>query len=484
MSAPRDLVAALEALESGEVTASALVEEALSRIAAHDQEIGAFLSLDEEGARAKAKAIDEARAKGAALGKLAGVPFTLKDNFVTRGLPTTAASKMLEGYRPPFDATIAKKLEDEGAILLGKVNLDEFAMGSSTERSAAHPARNPWDRSRVPGGSSGGSAAAVAAGFGYFSIGSDTGGSLRQPASFCGLNTLKPTVGLFSRYGIIPLAPSLDQPGPLTRSVRDLALVTEAMRGHDPLDSWSSDRALEPAKSLRGLRVGVLRPALERVEHEGIREAYEAVLETLRARGAETVEIEIAHANFALPAYHAIVGAESSSGMARYDGVRYGSRVAKDDLYEMMDATRGAKFGDEVKRRILFGAYLLMEQNIDRFVQQARRVRTLIRRDFEAAFERVDLIITPTTATPAFELESRGDDPLAMYLSDYFTLPASLAGLPAISTPMGVDEAGLPIGAQLVGAPFEEATLFAVAEAIEAAHGVLDRLPAISGENG
>lgn len=483
MSAPRDLTAALEALDSGEVTASQLVEEALARIEAEDDEIGAFLALDAEGARAKAKESDARRAAGEAIGKLEGIPFTLKDNIVTRGLPTTAASKMLKSYRSPFDATIASKLDAEGAILLGKVNLDEFAMGSSTERSAAHPTRNPWDRTRVPGGSSGGSAAAVAAGFGYFSIGSDTGGSLRQPASFCGINTLKPTVGLFSRYGLIPLAPSLDQPGPLTRSARDLALITEALRGYDPLDSWSSKRELAPARELRGLKVGVLRPALERVEHEAIRRGHDAVVETLRVQGCEIVDVEIPHANFALPAYHAIVSAESSSGMARYDGVRYGARVSKDELYEMMDATRGANFGVEVKRRILFGAYLLMEENVERFVQRARRVRTLILRDFEAAFEKVDLIVTPSTATPAFELGSRGDDPLAMYLSDYFTLPASLAGFPALSTPMGLDESGLPLGIQLIGAPFEEATLFEVAKAVEAEHGVLDRLPAINGVN-
>lgn len=481
MSAPRDVTAALEALDSGALTASQLVEESLSRIAKDDGEIGAFLALDAEGARASAEASDARRAAGEKLGRLEGVPFTLKDNIVTRGLPTTAASKILAGYRSPFSATIASKLEAEGAILLGKVNLDEFAMGSSTERSAAHPTKNPWDLGRVPGGSSGGSAAAVAAGFGYFSIGSDTGGSLRQPASFCGINTLKPSVGLISRYGLIPLAPSLDQPGPITRSVRDLALVTEVIKGYDPLDSWTSKRSLQPAREIRGLKVGILRPALERVEHEPIRDGHEAIVETLNALGAEIVEIQLPHADLALPAYHAIVTAESSSGMARYDGVRYGNRVPKDELYEMMEATRGAGFGVEVKRRILFGAYLLTEENIERFVQRARRVRTLILRDFEAAFRQVDIVVTPTTASPAFELGSRGEDPLAMYLSDYFTLPASLAGFPALSTPMGVDDAGLPLGIQLIGAPFEEATLFEVAKAIEAEYGVLDRLPAITG---
>jgi len=481
MSAPRDLIEALESLEAGTLTASELVDDALGRIEAHDGEIGALLALDAEGARERARTIDEKRKSGETLGRLAGIPFTLKDNFVTKGLPTTAASKMLEGYRAPFSATLAEKLEAEGAILLGKANLDEFAMGSSTERSAAHPTRNPWDRSRVPGGSSGGSAAAVAAGYGYFSVGSDTGGSLRQPAAFCGLNTLKPTVGVFSRYGLIQLAPSLDQPGPLTRSVRDLQLLTEVMRGHDPLDSWSSKRELAPARDIQGLRVGILKPALERVEHEPIRDAHDAVLETLRAHGAEIVEIEIPHANIALPTYHAIVAAECSSGMARYDGVRYGKRVSKDELFEMMEATRAQGFGEEVKRRILFGAYLLMEENVERFVQGARRARTLIRRDFDAAFERCDLFVTPTTATPAFELDNRGDDPLAMYLSDYFTLPASLAGMPAVSTPMGVDADGLPLGIQLVGAPFTEATLLRVAAAIEEKHGILDRLPALNG---
>jgi aspartyl-tRNA(Asn)/glutamyl-tRNA(Gln) amidotransferase subunit A len=422
-------------------------------------------------ARAAAEAID----KGDRSGPLAGVPIAVKDNLCTRGIPTTCSSKILEGWRPPYDATVVTRLLAAGAINIGKTNLDEFAMGSSTENSAFGPTRNPHDTTRVPGGSSGGSAAAVAAGFAPLSLGSDTGGSIRQPAALCGVVGVKPTYGLVSRYGLVAFASSLDQVGPFATTVADAALLLEVIAGHDPMDSTSIDQAAPSlvdvlGRGVEGLRIGVLR---ELVDAEGIapdvRRRTEAAAEALAAAGAKVDEASVPAATYGLSAYYLIAPAEASSNLSRYDGVRYGMRVDAANTGDMNEASRTAGFGAEVKRRIMLGTYALSAGYYDAYYGKAQQVRTLIIRDFRAAYEQFDLLLTPTSPTTAFPLGAKTDDPLTMYLNDVCTIPTNLAGDPAMSVPFGVGDDGLPVGVQLLAPALGEATMFQAAAVLEGA---------------
>ena len=447
-----------------EVSAEEVVRAHLDRIEAVEPAVDAFLAIAPERALAKARRLDTALAAGAAAPPLAGVPLAVKDILHVSGLATTCGSRILAEYRPPFEATVVTRLEAAGAIVLGKANMDEFAMGSSTEHSAFKPTRNPWDRERVPGGSSGGSAAAVAARMVPLALGTDTGGSIRQPAALCGVSGLKPTWGRASRYGIVAFASSLDQVGPLARSVEDIAIAASVLCGHDPADATSSSRpvpdfAARSARGAKGLRLGVPRRSLaEGVEAETLARFDEA-LRSLEAAGATLADVELPHLEHAIPAYYLVATAEASSNLARYDGVRYGARAAgAPDLRRLYGETRDQGFGAEVKRRILLGTFALSSGYYDAYYLRAQQVRTLIRRDFEQAFASCDAIATPTTPAPAFRFGEKTDDPLQMYLADIFTVPANLAGLPALSLPCGL-ASGLPVGLQLVGRPFEEETL-------------------------
>ncbi|MCL6593379.1 MAG: Asp-tRNA(Asn)/Glu-tRNA(Gln) amidotransferase subunit GatA, partial [Alicyclobacillus sp.] len=462
----------MTSLHKGESKPSEWAELYLTRIQARDEQIGAFLYVNAEGAMAQARALDEARPDH----PLAGVPYALKDNLCTEGLPTTAASRILEGYIPPYSATVVDKLQRSGGVMLGKTNMDEFAMGSSTETSAYRVTRNPYDVERVPGGSSGGSAAAVAAGLVPYALGSDTGGSIRQPAAFCGVVGLKPTYGRVSRYGLIAFASSLDQIGPFTRTAEDAAYVLQAIAGHDPLDSTSAPEPVDNyvgslEQGVKGLRLGVVR----NIESDGldpeVAQAVARAVDSLRAAGAEVVEVELPHADYAVATYYLIAPAEASSNLARYDGVRYGRRAEAGSLLEMYERTRSEGFGLEVKRRIMIGTYALSSGYYDAYYLRAQKMRTLIRRDYEAAFAQCDVIVSPTAPTTAFRLGEKLDNPLQMYLNDLYTIPANLAGLPGISVPCGMSQDGLPIGLQLVGRAFDERTLLRVAHAYEQLRG-------------
>ncbi|HEY0482153.1 MAG TPA: Asp-tRNA(Asn)/Glu-tRNA(Gln) amidotransferase subunit GatA [Kofleriaceae bacterium] len=465
----------------GEVTATQVVEAQLARIAAIDGELGAYLAVDAAGALAAAADVDRRRAANQPIGPLAGVPIALKDVLVTRGLATTAASKILEGWIPPYDAHVVEKLRAADAIILGKVNCDEFAMGSSTENSAYRKTRNPWNAERVPGGSSGGSSAAVAAGLCAASLGTDTGGSIRQPAAFCGVVGLKPTYGRVSRWGVVAFASSLDQVGPLTRTVADAALVLQAIAGFDPRDSTSLDAPVPRfadglTGDIRGLRIGLPQEYFEAMDDD-VRAAVARAAGALVERGAETVDLSLPHTGLALAAYYLIAPAEASSNLARFDGVRYGRRVEAASLTEMYARTRGAGFGPEVKRRIMLGTYALRSGYYDAYYKKAQQIRTLIKRDFDRAFKYCDVILTPTTPTPAFAFGAKAT-PVEMYLADVFTLSCNLAGLPGISVPCGLAGDGLPIGAQLLGRALDEATLLRTAAVIEAAVGLGEQRPA------
>ncbi len=456
-------------LSSADVTAACL-----DRIARLDGRIGAFLHVDEAGAKAAAAASDARRQKGQALGPLDGVPVALKDIFCTEGIPTTCGSRILEGFRPPFDSTHVTRLKQAGAVLLGKLNMDEFAMGSSNETSAFKPCRNPWDLERTPGGSSGGSAAAVAARLCFAALGTDTGGSIRQPAALSGVTGIKPTYGRCSRYGVIAFASSLDQVGPLARSAEDCALVLEAIAGKDPRDSTSLDvpvpRFSESARgaSVKGLRLGVPKEYFVAGLDPEIDRLVKAAMAKLEALGAELVPISLPHTDLALACYYIVAPAEASSNLSRYDGVRFGlSRRDAGGLRDLYARTRAAGFGAEVKRRILIGTYALSSGYYDAYYLRAQKVRTLVRRDFEAAFEKVDAVVTPTSPIPAFRLGEKTEDPVAMYLADVLTLSCNLAGLPGISVPCGFTGAGLPAGLQLLGKPLDEATLFRAAAAYQ-----------------
>jgi aspartyl-tRNA(Asn)/glutamyl-tRNA(Gln) amidotransferase subunit A len=462
------------AVRAGERSARSIVEEHLASIEAREGELHAFNLVTADAALARADEIDAMVAAGQDPGPLAGVPIALKDNLCTTGVPTTCSSKILKGWTPPYDATVVQRLHQAGAVAVGKTNLDEFAMGSSTENSAFGPTRNPHDPSRVPGGSSGGSAAAVAAGFAPLALGSDTGGSIRQPAAFCGIVGAKPTYGTVSRYGLVAFASSLDQIGPFAADVTDAATLLEVISGHDPLDSTSIP---EPPLSLvdqlgqgvDGLRVGVVK---ELFEAEGIAPDVaartRAALDALEAAGAKIDEVSVPAVIYGLSSYYLIAPAEASSNLARYDGVRYGLRVDAPTTGEMYDRTRTAGFGAEVKRRIMLGTYALSAGYYDAFYGKAQKVRTLIIRDFEAAYERCDVLLSPTAPTTAFAFGSK-EDPLAMYLNDICTIPSNLAGHPAVSVPFGTGDDGLPIGVQVLAPSLGEATMFRVAAALEAA---------------
>ncbi|HUQ63744.1 MAG TPA: Asp-tRNA(Asn)/Glu-tRNA(Gln) amidotransferase subunit GatA [Acidimicrobiales bacterium] len=463
------------AVRAGEKKARDVIEEHLDRINTTEPEIHAFNLLLADEARAAADEIDHAVANGVDPGPLAGVPIALKDNLCTRGIPTTCSSKILDGWCPPYDATTVTKVRAAGAVAIGKTNLDEFAMGSSTENSAFGPTKNPRDATKVPGGSSGGSAAAVAAGFAPLALGSDTGGSIRQPAALCGVVGVKPTYGLVSRYGLVAFASSLDQIGPMTATVGDAALLLEVIAGHDAADSTSIPG---PGPSLvgglndgvEGLRIGVLAELAEGVDTDVAARLAEAAA-ALEAQGAKVGEASVPSATLGLSAYYLIAPAEASSNLARYDGVRYGLRVDGPDITSMYGATRAAGFGPEVKRRIMLGTYALSAGYYDAYYGQAQRVRTLIIRDFEAAYADYDLLLAPVTPSTAFSLGAKTADPLTMYLSDVCTIPSNLAGHPAISVPFGDDSQGLPIGIQLLAPALGEATMFRAAATLERAAG-------------
>ncbi|WP_428303763.1 Asp-tRNA(Asn)/Glu-tRNA(Gln) amidotransferase subunit GatA [Lacipirellula sp.] len=502
-----------KSLAAGELTSVELTQACLDRIAAHDQSIGAFLRVDGERALEQAKSVDKRRAAGETLGPLAGIPVAVKDVLCDSQAITTCASQMLAEFRPPYDSTVVARLKQADAVLLGRTNMDEFAMGGSTENSAFQQTRNPWDPTRTPGGSSGGSAAAVAARFAPLAIGTDTGGSIRQPAGLCGIVGMKPTYGRVSRYGLVAFASSLDQVGPFATTTEDAALLLEAVAGHDPRDSTSINRPTPPYtdsinKPLAGLKLGIV------PEHFGagldpeVAAAVKSAIEVYKSLGAEVKEVALPHGKYGVAAYYVIAPSEASSNLARYDGVHYGFRAdqssaiadlaaerqasvaagngaAADNvdspLVRMYRSTREAGFGPEVKRRIMLGAYALSAGYYDAYYLKALKVRRLIRRDFDEAFKQVDLIVGPVTAGPAFKLGEMVDDPLAMYLVDLYTVSANLAGIPAISLPCGMTKAGLPIGLQLQGPPLEEDRLLRGARMFEAATDWHTKQPTLAG---
>jgi aspartyl-tRNA(Asn)/glutamyl-tRNA(Gln) amidotransferase subunit A len=484
------------AVASGEVSAVEVAQAHLDRIAAVDERVHAFLHVDTEGALAAAAAVDSARASGAPLSPLAGVPLALKDVLTQKGIPTTCGSRILEGWRPPYDATVTKRLKDAGVVILGKTNMDEFAMGSSTEHSAFGPSHNPWDLDRIPGGSGGGSAAAVASFEAPLAIGTDTGGSIRQPAAVTGTVGVKPTYGAVSRYGLVALASSLDQAGPCARTVLDTALLHSVIAGHDAYDSTSLDLPVPDvvAAALRadvtGLRVGVVRELGGEGYQAGVRQRFDEAVALLADLGAEVVEVSAPHFPYALAAYYLILPSECSSNLAKFDGVRFGLRVGEDDgdpsVEQVMARTRAAGFGEEATRRIMLGTYALSAGYYDAYYGQAQKVRTLIQRDFAAAFDEVDVLVSPTAPTTAFKLGDKLDDPLAMYLNDVATIPANLAGTPGMSIPVGLaPEDGLPVGLQIMAPAMADDRLYNVGAALEAAlldrwgHPILEEAPAL-----
>jgi len=490
MTDPADLTIAGAGalLRSGEITAAGLLAAVRRRASMTEADLHAYLNLDTEGAEQAAALADAAFAAGEDRGPLQGIPIALKDNLVTRGVETTAGSRILSGWIPPYDATVVERLRAAGAVLVGKTNLDEFAMGSSTENSAYGPTRNPWDPDRVPGGSSGGSAAVVAAGSALAALGSDTGGSVRQPAALTGVVGMKPTYGLVSRYGLIAFASSLDQIGPLARSVADAVTVFEAIAGHDPRDATSYRGPVPEVRSALdrgagGMRVGVLAELSGEGNQEAVLEAFTRTVEALRAAGASIHEMSLPYCAEALNAYYLIAPAECSANLARFDGVRFGLRVPGETVERMMAATRADGFGPEVTRRILLGTYALSAGYYDAFYAQAQKVRTLVIEDFRRAYAEVDVLVCPTSPTTAFRVGERTDDPLAMYLSDVATVPTNLSGDPAISVPVGLDGDGLPIGFQVLAPALGESAMFRAAAAVEALSGFDARPPSATSED-
>ena len=484
-----------EAIASGQTSSVEVTEAYLERIRAVDGAVHAFLHVDEDGARDTARRLDARRAAGEALGPLAGVPLALKDVIVTKGLPTTCGSRILEGWRPPYDATVTRRVRDAGLVVLGKTNMDEFAMGSSTEHSAFGPTHNPWDLERIPGGSGGGSAASVAAFEAAIAVGTDTGGSIRQPAAVTGTVGVKPTYGGVSRYGLVALASSLDQAGPCARTVLDAALLHAVIAGHDPLDSTSVDRpvpdvvAAARQADVSGMRVGVVRQFGGEGYQAGVEQRFRESVTLLEELGATVVEVDCPAFDYALPAYYLILPSECSSNLARFDAMRYGLRVGDDGVAsaeDVMALTRDAGFGPEAKRRIMLGTYALSSGYYDAYYGQAQKVRTLIVRDFERAFEQADVLLSPTTPTTAFKLGERLDDPLAMYLADLCTIPSNLAGNASMSVPAGLaPEDGLPVGLQVIAPPLADERLYRVGAALEGAladrwgHLLIDEAPEI-----
>src|SRR5690349_3761880 len=485
------------AIAAGEVSALEVTDAHLARIAEVDERVHAFLHVAADGAREAARAVDRRRAAGERLGPLAGVPLALKDVFTTQDMPTTCGSRILDGWQPPYDATITRRLREAGVVILGKTNMDEFAMGSSTENSAFGASHNPWDLSRVPGGSSGGSSAAVAAFEAPLAIGTDTGGSIRQPAAVCGIVGVKPTYGGSSRYGVVAFASSLDTPGPLARTVLDAALLHETMSGHDPCDSTSVDAPVPPVVAaarqadVSGLTIGVVPELGGEGYQPGVLARFGEAVELLESLGAKVIEVSCPHFSYALPAYYLIAPSECSSNLARFDAMRYGLRVGDDgtrSAEEVMALTREQGFGAEVKRRIMLGTYALSSGYYDAYYGKAQQVRTLIARDFDAAFEQVDVLVSPTTPTTAFPIGERADDPMAMYLADLCTIPSNLAGNAAISVPCGLaDEDRLPVGFQIMAPVLADDRMYRVGAAVEAAlqrrwgHPLIDEARGLDG---
>lgn len=462
-------------MEQGRLSALEATEAYLAEIRKREPEVGAYLLIEDERAKKQAQSIDARRAKGERLGALAGIPMALKDNLCTKGIRTTCASRMLEHFIPPYDAFAVEKLRD--SVLLGKLNMDEFAMGSSTENSYFHPTRNPANPEHVPGGSSGGSAAAVAAGEAAFSLGSDTGGSIRQPAAFCGVVGMKPTYGAVSRYGLIAFASSLDQIGPLTRDVRDSALVLSAIAGHDRRDATSvareyGDYGAKLGWSIRGMKIAVPEEFFGEGLQGEIRQSILAAAKTMERQGAESVQVSMPALKNALPSYYVISSAEASSNLARFDGIKYGFRSENfEGIEQLYERSRSEGFGAEVKRRIMLGSFVLSAGYYDAYYKKALEVRTLIKREFERVLEQCDMILAPVAPTTAYRLGEKTGDPLQMYLGDIYTVPVNIAGLPALSLPCGRDAAGLPIGMQLIGRAFGEAELYQAAYAFEQEKG-------------
>ncbi|MDD9272267.1 Asp-tRNA(Asn)/Glu-tRNA(Gln) amidotransferase subunit GatA [Paenibacillus sp. GCM10023248] len=461
-----------EKLQGKEITVADLVDQSYTRIGQVESKIRAFLTLDEENARAAAAKLDAQIASGAARGDLFGLPIGIKDNMVTEGLRTTCASKFLSNYNPIYDATVVSKLKEAQTVTIGKLNMDEFAMGGSNENSAFHPTHNPWNTAYVPGGSSGGSAAAVAAGEVYFSLGSDTGGSIRQPAAYCGIVGLKPTYGLVSRYGLVAFASSLDQIGPLTKNVEDSAYLLQAIAGYDPKDSTSAkvdipDYLGALTGDVKGLRIGVPKEYMGQGIDPAVKDKVLEALKVLEGLGATWEEVSLPHSEYAVATYYLLASSEASSNLARFDGIRYGVRSDNaNNLLDLYHLSRSEGFGPEVKRRIMLGTYALSSGYYDAYYLKAQQVRTLIKQDFDQVFEKFDIIIGPTAPTPAFKIGEQSDDPLTMYLNDIMTIPVSLAGIPAISVPCGfVNE--LPVGLQVIGKALDETTLLRVAHAFE-----------------
>ncbi|TDF94178.1 Asp-tRNA(Asn)/Glu-tRNA(Gln) amidotransferase subunit GatA [Paenibacillus piri] len=459
-------------LQDRQLTVTDLVDEAYARIGQVDGKIKAFLKLDEENARAAAKSLDGQLGSGSARGLLFGLPIGIKDNIVTEGVTTTCASQFLRNFNPVYDATVVAKLKDAQAVSIGKLNMDEFAMGGSNENSSFHTTYNPWNTDYVPGGSSGGSAAAVAAGEVYFSLGSDTGGSIRQPAAYCGIVGLKPTYGLVSRFGLVAFASSLDQIGPLTKNVEDSAYLLQAIAGHDPQDSTSAkvdipDYISALSGDVKGLRVALPKEYMSEGIDPKVRDAVMTALKTLESLGAVVEEVSLPHSEYAVAAYYLLASSEASSNLARFDGVRYGVRAENPkNLLDLYHKSRSEGFGPEVKRRIMLGTYALSSGYYDAYYLKAQKVRTLIKQDFDRVFESYDVIIGPTAPTAAFKVGSQVDNPLTMYLNDIMTIPVNLAGIPAISVPCGFAD-GLPVGLQIIGKALDESTVLRVAHAYE-----------------
>ena len=497
-----DVAALQSVLDKGEASAVEVTRAHLERITAEDSRIGAYLYVDSENALRTAEGVDQARTRGEELGPLAGIPLALKDVVVTEGVPTTSGSKILEGWHPPYDATVAARLKAAGTVLLGKTNMDEFAMGSSTENSAYGATRNPWDHDRVPGGSSGGSSAAVAGFLAPWAIGTDTGGSIRQPAAVTGLVGHKPTYGGVSRFGLIAFSSSLDQAGPMTRTVLDAALLHEAIGGHDPYDSTSIDAPLPPlvqaaregaSGDLSGVRIGVVKELTGEGYQAGVQARFDEAVDLMVKAGADVVEVSCPTFVHALATYYLILPAEASSNLAKFDAMRYGLRVWPDDVdaasaEDVMRVTRDRGFGDEVKRRIILGTYALSSGYYDAYYGQAQKVRTLVSRDFAAAFERADVLVSPTAPTTAFKIGEKVDDPLAMYLNDLATIPANLSGVPGISVPSGLaEEDGLPTGVQVLAPAMADDRVYRVGAALETllvdswGGPLLDRAPQLKG---